>query len=56
MEEKFFFLYSFQIDPTYFMKIPIYERKWFEYRYIEQKEKENKAMESAKNKQKGKKR
>lgn len=35
-----------------FMSLPINERKWLVNRFIEQKEKENEAMESARRKAK----
>ncbi len=34
------------------MSFPIFERKWYINRFIEQKEKENEAMEAAKQKSK----
>lgn len=48
MEEKFFFMYQLHTEQC--MTFPIHERKWYIERFIEQKEKENQAIESAKRK------
>ena len=47
MEEKFFFQYHMHMNPNQSMKLPIYERKWIVDKFIQQKEKENEAIESA---------
>jgi len=52
MEEKFFFLYHLQMDPKIAMKMLIHERKWFVERFVQQKNKEQEAVESAKRKSK----
>jgi hypothetical protein len=50
MEEIFFFQYHMHMSRSECMTLPVYERKWLVHRFIEQKEKEQKAMESAKKK------
>ncbi|MCK9458566.1 MAG: hypothetical protein M0R80_02920 [Proteobacteria bacterium] len=52
MEEKFFFMYHLRQKPEVAMSFPIFERKWFIERFIQQKEKENEAIEAAKQKSK----
>jgi hypothetical protein len=52
MEEMFFFMYHMRQSRENFMSLPINERKWLITRFIEQKEKENEAMESARRKAK----
>ncbi len=48
MEEVFFFQYHMHMDRTESMSMPVFERKWLIHRFIEQKQKENEAMEKAK--------
>lgn len=48
MEEEFFFLYHLKVGRAAFLNYPIMIRKWMIERFIEQKEKENQAMEKAK--------
>jgi len=48
MEEIFFFMYHMHIDRKSCMTLPINERKWIIERFIQQKERENEAMEQAK--------
>lgn len=48
MEEVFFFQYHMRMSRIDSMTMPVYERKWMVERFIEQKEKENAAMEKAK--------
>lgn len=55
MEEVFFFMYHLNLSRDAFMCLPINERKWLIERFIQQKEKENEALESAKRKAKQKK-
>jgi hypothetical protein len=52
MEELFFFMYHMRQSRENFMTLPINERKWLIDRFIQQKEKENEAMESARKKAK----
>lgn len=52
MEELFFFMYHMRQSRENFMSLPINERKWLIDRFIEQKEKENEAMEAARKKAK----
>ena len=54
MEELFFFMYHMRQSRENFMTLPINERKWLIERFIQQKEKENEAMESARRKAKTK--
>lgn len=46
-EEIFFFQYQFRMDPEICMRLPINLRKWMIERWIQQKERENEAMERA---------
>lgn len=55
MEEVFFFMYHLHLPRESFMSLPINERKWLIERFIQQKEKENEALEAAKRKAKQKK-
>lgn len=55
MEEMFFFMYHLRQSRESFLALPINERKWMISRFIDQKEKENEAMESARKKAKTKK-
>lgn len=55
MEETFFFMYHLNLARESFMSLPINERKWLIERFIQQKEKENEALEAAKRKAKQKK-
>jgi hypothetical protein len=50
MEEQFFFRYHLRASRKEFRTYPINERKWMIARFIQQKEKENEAMEKAKKK------
>lgn len=52
MEELFFFQYHMHMSRFDCLSLPIYERKWFLHRFIQQKEKENDAMEKAKKRSK----
>lgn len=52
MEELFFFMYHMKQSRENFMSLPINERKWLIDRFIQQKEKENEAIESARRKAK----
>jgi hypothetical protein len=52
MEELFFFMYHMRQSRENFMILPINERKWLIDRFIQQKEKENEAMEAARKKAK----
>jgi len=55
-EEIWFFLYHLHVSEDEFMTIPINRRKWMIDRFIQQKERENQAMEAARRKaSKGKK-
>jgi hypothetical protein len=42
----FFYQYHLHLEPEKTMRLPIILRRWMMERYIEQKEAENKAMES----------
>ena len=55
MEEMFFFIYHMHQSRENFMSLPRNERKWIISRFIQQKEKENEAMEAARRKAKVKK-
>lgn len=55
MEEIFFFQYHMRMQRSEALQIPINERKWMIERFLQQKEKENEAMEAARRKAKGKK-
>jgi hypothetical protein len=48
MEELFFFQYHMHMSKTDCWSLPVHERKWLIQRFIEQKKKENEAMEKAK--------
>lgn len=50
MEEKFFFIYHLRMHPWLSMCMPVNERKWMIERFIQQKERENEAMEAARRK------
>jgi len=50
-EEIFFFQYHMHLDMEKVMKYPLVLRRWMIDRFIEQKEGENAAMESARRKQ-----
>ena len=52
MEELFFFQYYMYMPKEVCLSYPIHERKWLIRRFVEQKNKENEAMEKAKNKNK----
>jgi hypothetical protein len=54
MEEIFFFLYHLHLSRDNCMALPINERKWMIERFIQQKERENQAIEAAKRKAKHK--
>jgi len=45
-------MYHMHIPPWYSMMIPIFERKWLIDKFIEQKKKENEAIEREKRKAK----
>jgi hypothetical protein len=47
MEEEFFFMYHLHMPPSETLMMPVNERKWYVHRFIQQKEKENEAMEKA---------
>jgi hypothetical protein len=49
-EEIFFFQYHLRLDMQGTMRLPINMRKWMIERFIEQKDKENEAMEASKRK------
>ncbi len=40
MEDRFFFLKYYQVDPEVAMKMPVHERKWFIQRYLVQHQRE----------------
>ena len=46
-EEIFFFQYNMRMEPEPCMRMPINLRKWLIERWIQQKERENEAMERA---------
>lgn len=50
-EEIFFFQYHLHLDMEKTMRLPLILRRWMIDRFIEQKESENAAMESARRKQ-----
>ena len=50
MEEQFFFTYHLRRSREEFLDYPINERKWIIARFLEQKEREEKYIESAKKK------
>lgn len=45
-EEIFFFQYQMHMDPEMCMRMPIVLRRWMIERFVEQRESENKAIES----------
>ena len=49
-EEIFFFQYHMHLNMSGSMSLPLNLRRWLIDRFIEQKEKENEAMESARRK------
>jgi hypothetical protein len=49
-EEVFFFQYHMRLPMSGSMSLPINMRKWMIERFIEQKEKENQAMEASRRK------
>ena len=49
-EEIFFFQYHLHLDMFGAMRLPINMRKWMIERFVEQKEKENEAMEATRRK------
>jgi hypothetical protein len=48
MEEMWFFKYHLKCSRAEFMSYPVYERKWIIARFLEQKEKEQEAIDKAK--------
>ncbi len=52
MEELFFFQYHLKVDREKVLRMPIHERKWNIDRFIQQKNRENEAMESARRRKK----
>jgi hypothetical protein len=54
-EEIFFFQYHLKMPMSESMNLPIILRKWMIERFIDQKKKEDEAMESAKRRSKSKK-
>lgn len=48
MDEEFFFLYHLKLGREQFMKYPVRDRKYLINKFIEQKNKENDAIEAAK--------
>lgn len=53
-EEIFFFQYHLRLAMSGSMSLPINLRKWMIERFIEQKEKENEAMEASRRKSQAK--
>lgn len=51
-EEIFFFQYHVQLPMSGSMSLPINLRKWMIERFVDQKEKENEAMEASRRKSK----
>ena len=47
MEEKFFFKYHLRTTFDEVMNLPVYERKWYIQRFVEQKDREDAAMQKA---------
>lgn len=43
-------MYHCHVPPCYTMEIPVFERKWYIDRFVEQKKKENEAIEREKRK------
>jgi hypothetical protein len=54
MEEIFFFQYHLHMSRAEAFNMPVHERKWLIDRFIEQKQKENSAMEDARRRAKRK--
>ena len=52
MDEIFFFMYHLHMPPDKSMSLPVYERKWLINKFVEQKEKENEAIENSNKKRK----
>lgn len=50
LEEQWFFKYHLRCSRQEFLSYPIHERKWMIARFLEQKEKEQEAIENAKRK------
>jgi hypothetical protein len=50
MEELFFFQYFMHMSKRDCMTLPVHERKWLIQRFIQQKQKENDAIEKARKK------
>lgn len=49
LEEDFFFWFHYRTPPWLIKKsLPVYKRKWFINRFIQQKEKEQQEIEKAK--------
>jgi hypothetical protein len=48
MEELFFFQYHMRMSKVDCMGLPVHERKWLIQRFVEQKKKENDAIDRAK--------
>lgn len=53
-EEIFFFMYHMRQERSKVLQMPINSRKWIIQRFIQQKEKENEAMDAARRKSKQK--
>jgi hypothetical protein len=49
-EEEFFYWYYYHCPPWETRRLPVFERKWFLDRFVQQKEKENEEMEKARKK------
>jgi hypothetical protein len=52
MEEVFFFVYHLHMGRDDALRLPINERKWMIERFIQQKQKENEAVEAERRKAK----
>jgi hypothetical protein len=50
LEEYFFFWYYYRTPPWETRHLPIFERKWYIDRYVDQKEKENKELDRVRKK------
>lgn len=50
MEETFFYLYHCSQAPDKTLSLPVWERKWYIDRWIEQKNKENEEIKKSVNK------
>lgn len=50
MEELFLFHYHMHMSRADALSMPVFERKWVLNRFVEQKEKENEAMDKARKK------